>query len=237
MKMSFLKMRSLSVALFLSTLLNVALAKADSEFQSHASIYDAVNAFIGSHMFSGDFEAELLPLDQQLRLPLCPQSLEITQPGNGFKPGRNTVGVSCMGINKWSIYMSAVIRIYQPVLVLTQGVQRGDILNRDLMSLERRDVSGLRGDFVDAIEQADGMRILRAMPAGAILSRKTMAFPTLIKKGDDVTISSDKPGFVIHMSGKALMDGAAGQKIRIKNQSSGRVIQATVLNSGLASVN
>lgn len=38
------------------------------------------------------------------------------------------------------------------------------------------------------------------------------------------------------MNGVAMMDGIKGQSIRIKNENSGRIINATVIEPGLVSV-
>lgn len=230
-------MRFPAIILYLPALLALSAARADGGFQNHESIYEAVKALIGEHRIADDFEVEILPLDRQLRLPLCPGPLEATAPGNALKPGRNTVGVRCKAASAWSVYLSALIRIYRPVVVATQGAQRGDLLGREGLALERRDVSGLRGDFLTSLEAAESLQAIKSVPAGAVLTRRSVAPPPVIKKGDRITISSDKPGFSIRMSGTALTDGALGQKIRIRNQSSGRIIQATVLESGLAAVN
>jgi len=39
------------------------------------------------------------------------------------------------------------------------------------------------------------------------------------------------------MNGVAMMDGTKGQLISVKNQNSGRIINATVIEPGLVSVN
>jgi len=212
-------------------------AHAQPDYQPHATIYQAVNEYIAQHISSADYEVSLAPLDRQLKLPLCPETLEISTSNDLINTGRNSIGVRCHRDNKWSVFISAVIKTFQPVLVLTQPLQRGEIITRQHLALERKDVSGLRGDFTSQIEQIEHQQAIRALPVGAILSMRNVAAPKLIKRGDKIVISSARPEFAIRMNGLAMMDGVKGQLIRIKNQSSGRIINATVIEPGLVSVN
>jgi len=213
-----------------------ASAQTQAAFQSHEIIYLAVKQFIAQHIISADYEAEITPFDSQLKLTTCPEPVEIFTTNDSIKPGRNSIGVRCNGVGKWSIYTSAVIKTYQSVLVSTQPLQRGETLSRQHVTLERKDVSGLRGDYVTQIEQIENKQALRPIAAGVILSMRNIAEPKLIKRGDKITISAAQSDFAIRMNGLAMMDGIKGQLIRIKNESSGRIISATVIEPGLVSV-
>jgi flagella basal body P-ring formation protein FlgA len=123
------------------------------------------------------------------------------------------------------------------VVVLSQPIQRGEIFTRQHLAIEKREVSNLREDFVTQIEQIENKQATRQLNTGTILSLRTLVEPKLIKRGDKVVISTTKPDFSIRMSGVAMMDGAKGQLIKVKNQNSGRIINATVIEPGLVSVN
>jgi flagella basal body P-ring formation protein FlgA len=60
--------------------------------------------------------------------------------------------------------------------------------------------------------------------------------PILVKRGDTVTITTSNPNLAIAMQGTALMDGAQGQRIRVKNTTSNRVISGVVTKAGVVSV-
>ncbi|MDD5578840.1 MAG: flagellar basal body P-ring formation chaperone FlgA [Methylobacter sp.] len=210
---------------------------AGQRIQSHASIDEAVNNFIAQKInTSAEYEISLIPIDSQLKLPECAEPLEAFTPTGSIKAGRNSIGIRCNAKMKWSIFTSSIIKFYQQVLVLSKPVQRGEIITSQHLSLEKRDVSNLRDDFFTQTDQVENKQAIRQTPAGAILSLRNFIDPKLIKKGDKVTISSIQPAFTIRMSGIAVMDGAKGQNIRIKNQTSGRIINATVIDSGLAAV-
>ncbi|MGZ8161920.1 MAG: flagellar basal body P-ring formation chaperone FlgA [Methylobacter sp.] len=211
---------------------------AEQRIQSHASINEAVKNFIAQKInTSTEYEISQIPLDSQLKLPECTEPLEAFTTSDLIKAGRNSIGIRCNAQTRWSIFTSSVIKFYQQVLVLSKPVQRGEIITLQHLALMKRDVSSLRDDFFTQAEQVENKQAIRQAPAGAVLSLKNFVDPKLIKRGDKVTISAIQPAFAIRMSGIAVMDGTKGQTIRIKNQNSGRIINATVVESGLVAVN
>lgn len=215
-----------------------ATAYAEQGSQSHQSIGEAVKAYIAQNInLPGEYEVSLMPLDSRLNLPQCAEPLEVFTTTGLIKAGRTTIGVRCNVEKKWSIFTSAIIKTYQMVAVLSQPIQRGEIITRQHLAIEKREVSNLREDFVTQIEQVENKQATRQLNTGTILSLSNLVEPKLIKRGDKVVISSTKPDFSIRMSGVAMMDGTKGQLIKIKNQNSGRIINATVIEPGLVSVN
>jgi flagella basal body P-ring formation protein FlgA len=210
---------------------------AEQRTQSHASINEAVKNFIAKKInTTAEYEISLIPIDSQLKLPECAEPLEAFTTIDLIKAGRNSIGIRCNAEKKWSIFTSSVIKFYQQVLVLSKPIQRGEIITSQHLSLEKRDVSNLRDDFFTETGQVENKQAIRQTQAGAILSLRNFVDPKLIKRGDKVIISAIQPAFAIRMSGIAVMDGTKGQSIRIKNQNSGRIINATVVGSGLVAV-
>lgn len=209
---------------------------AEQPFQSLDSIYEVVKNAVARNINAAEYEITVLPLDNQLKLPKCAEPLATFTTTETINAGRITMGVRCNAEKKWSIYTSAVIKIYDTVIVLSQPVQRGEIITRQHLSSAKRDVSKLRGNFISQIEQVENKQAARYTPAGTVLGLKSFIEPNLIKRGDKIIISAIQPTFTIRMNGVAMMDGGQGQLIRIKNENSGRIISATVIESGLVSV-
>ncbi len=215
-----------------------ATAHAEQGSQSHESIAEAVKAYIAKNInLPGEYEVNLIPLDGRLNLPQCAEPLEAFTTNDLIKAGRSTIGVRCNAGKKWSIFTSAIIKTYQMIVVLSQPIQRGEIITRQHLAIEKREVSNLREDFVTQIEQLENKQIIRQLDAGTILSLKNIVEPKIIKRGDKVVISATRPDFSIKMNGTAMADGVKGQLISVKNQNSGRIINATVVEPGLVSVN
>ncbi|MBL6986996.1 MAG: flagellar basal body P-ring formation protein FlgA [Methylobacter sp.] len=213
-------------------------AHAEQVSQSHESIEEVVKIYIAQNInLPGEYEVSLTPIDSRLRLPQCIDPLEAYTTNNIIKTGRTTIGVRCNTGKKWSIFTSAIIKTYQMVVVLTRPVQRGEIITRQHLAIEKREMPNHRENFATQLEQVENKQAIRQINFGTILSLKNIVEPTLIKRGDKVVISSTKQGLSIKMSGEAMMDGTKGQLIKIKNQNSGRIINATVIKPGLVSVN
>ncbi|MGZ5049744.1 MAG: flagellar basal body P-ring formation chaperone FlgA [Methylobacter sp.] len=216
-----------------------AVVRAEEQaWQSHESIAEAVQTYIAQNInLPDEYELTLIPLDNRLNLPQCAEPLDAFTTTDVIKPGRLTVGVRCNKEKKWSIFTSAIIKTYQMVVVSTRLIQRGEIVTPQHLAVERREVTNLREDFVTQKEQIENKQAARQLDAGTILSPRHFVEPKLIKRGDKVIISTAKADFSIKMSGIAMMDGVKGQMISVKNQSSGRIINATVVEPGLVSVN
>ena len=207
--------------------------RAEDKFQSLDSIYAFVKETIEQGMkTSAEYEISVLPLDDQLKLPECTKPLEVFKATDLINAGRATIGVRCNAEKKWSIFASAIIKVYEHVIVLTQAVQRGDIITAQHFAVEKRDVSKCRGDFIVQAEQVENKQAARNLPAGSILGVRSLVEPFMVKRKDKVTISSAQPGFAIQMNGIAMTDGVKGQLIKVKNENSGRIISATVIEPG-----
>ncbi|MEY3807285.1 MAG: flagellar basal body P-ring formation protein FlgA [Pseudomonadota bacterium] len=215
-----------------------ATAHAKQGSQSHESIDETVKAYIAKNInLPGEYEVTVTPLDSRLDLPQCDEPLEAFTTTDAIKAGRVTIGVRCNDIEKkWSIFTSAILKTYQIVVVLSQPIQRGEIITRAHLAMEKRETSNLRDDFVTQLEHVENKQATRQLKVGTILSLKNVVEPILIKRGDKVVISTKKSDFSIKMSGIAITDGIKNQLIKVKNQNSGRIINATVVEPGLVSV-
>jgi flagella basal body P-ring formation protein FlgA len=59
----------------------------------------------------------------------------------------------------------------------------------------------------------------------------------LVKRGQQVVLLAQTSSIIVKMSGKAMADGAAGEKIKVKNLSSDRVIEGIVTENGSVRTN
>jgi flagella basal body P-ring formation protein FlgA len=226
-------------SIFALTLILMSPVNAEQALQPHESIYETVMDFIEQNINPlYENEVNIVPIDNLLALSACVEPLEAytTSDLSKISGGRVAVGIRCNSGNKWSIFVSAIIKFYREVPVLTQSVHRGDIITRQHFTFERKEITRLNEEFATRPEQLENKQATRFLPAGVILSSRTVAEPMLIKRGEKIVISSGQNGFNVRMNGLAMMDGSKGQKIRIKNESSGRVISGVVVESGIVSV-
>jgi len=208
-----------------------------SELHSVSSMQNDVDAFIKSKLdINGHYEISKAAIDPHLQLPACHQTLDIFPPSGNIKPGANTIGIRCSGDKPWTIYSVVGIKAFVEVYVLNQGLKRNELIRMDHLRKEIRDAGLLPKGYVEQPEDAINQQATRNIPAGSILTRSHFSAPTLVKRGERISIQSGKPGLLISMQGIAIMDGIKGQQIPVKNASSQRVIHATVTAPGQVTV-
>ncbi|MCB1694185.1 MAG: flagellar basal body P-ring formation protein FlgA, partial [Pseudomonadales bacterium] len=77
-----------------------------------------------------------------------------------------------------------------------------------------------------------GKELTRPVAAGTALSLAMVADPLLVKRGDKVTMVIERGGLKVTMAGKALEDGAVGDKISLSNLVSRRDVMGSVQADG-----
>lgn len=209
-----------------------------TNYQDHTAIYQAVTDYLKSHVkASSNYEFSITPLDNRLQLPACGGNLQAFNPHNQpIRAGRLSIGVRCSDVGMWSIFTSVQLKVYARVLVLTQPVLPGQMLTRQLLSTEKRDTAGLGFGYFTRLDAVENKQATRYLAAGTVLHDGLVTEPTVIKRGEKIVISAVTPSYDIRMLGIALMDGAKGQSIKVKNLSSGRTVSAKVVKQGLVSV-
>jgi flagella basal body P-ring formation protein FlgA len=205
--------------------------------QSVPFIQDAVNGYINANLApDGHYEIGGARIDPRLQLPQCEQPLQVFIQSGELKPGRNTLGVRCNAEKGWTIYSIVSIKSFKNVLVLNRSLQRSDVIRAEYLNAESRDIGLLQQGYMTELDDVVDKQAVRNIPAGSVLSKLHITELTLVKRGERVNIQSGKAGVLISATGTAMADGAKGQKINVKNLSSQRVIQATVVDSGQVSV-
>ena len=227
---------SLPVALFRSAVISLTLASTAaaatgrSDWQALDDIQDTATDFLAARMgAAGDgTRIEAGFLDPRLRLPRCSQPLAAF-----LNPGADvnritTVGVRCQGEKPWKVYVPVSVVATADVAVATRHLPRGSVITADSLRLERREVTRMRSGYFGSIEAALGLRVRQSILKGRALTPGQLEADHVVRRGQSVTLVVASGGLKLNMAGKALIDGALGQRIRVENSSSGRVVEGIV---------
>ena len=68
---------------------------------------------------------------------------------------------------------------------------------------------------------------------GYALSDRNLKPPVIVKRGQQVTLLARTSSYEVRMNGKAMMDGVAGQRIRVRNDRSERIVEGVVKSSNI----
>jgi len=213
-------------------------AVAANAVQSHSSIRQAAEQHLldKAGQFPGTARVEVGTLDSRLRLVACDQPLETYDSPNGLSGGRGVVGVRCSGSKPWKLYVPVKVAVIEPVVVSRRPLVRGQTLQADDVMLEEIDVSRLRKAYFTDAGDVVGLRSKRAVAAGTTLHAGLLQREKLVKRGSQVEIVAVGDGLHVRMQGKALADGGRGDRIKVKNLNSGRVVTGTVAGAGVIQI-
>ncbi len=123
--------------------------------------------------------------------------------------------------------------VYRYIPVAARAVQRGEQLNASHLADNLVNISSIRQGYALTDEDIVGKEAKRNIGQGEPFKSNSLDAPTAIKRGESVTLQAQAGSIKVLSSGVALADGRVGQKIRVRNSSSERIVTGIVLNQGL----
>ena len=237
MKFSFLVGRALtSVGLVLAA--GVMAPATAGETVSGAQLKDYVRTVL---MSRGLQSAPVISDNRRFRSCIAP--LEVTPMFGGYK----TVNLTCPDADGFKIAVRTQIgQVFDDqseqvasqmdvarlakFVVLTKSVQRGEIISAvDVMLVQRAANPGV-GYFYD-IDDVVGRRAKRAININQIIRSRHLAFDYAIQKDQSVIIESKIGSVTVASAGIAIADAQLGERVKVKNNSSGLVVEGVVISA------
>ena len=209
-------------------------------FYSHDDLRQTIEKFVQASTadLATPPQVKIGHIDDRLKLSACELPAEAFLPDGSRLQGRTTIGVRCNGKQPWSIFVPATIVTIQKVAVTSTPLMRGQLISESDINFEERDISSIpsRHYFSDKAPII-GKVLKRPLQAGNIIQGSYLEMPTLVHRGQTVSILAETNGLVVKMNGKSLMDGAEGDLIKVENPNSKKIIHGTVTSSGEVKVN
>jgi flagella basal body P-ring formation protein FlgA len=119
-----------------------------------------------------------------------------------------------------SFYAKAKIETYQPVLVATTSIARGDSLSQSNTRLEKKELSSLKSDAFFSLTELEGTVARSSIFQGQIINSKKVIPKRIVKRNQIIQVETRVGGIRINARGLALKDGAAGDVLTCRNVSS-----------------
>lgn len=174
-------------------------------------------------------------IDERVRLNQCDKPLTIRLQGSSIQ--RNTtVKTSCKGSKPWSLYISSTIALNLPIMTLRHELPRNHIIREEDLIAAPLDIYSLRSGYTTSAKPLIGKQLKRSLKTGDVVYNYHLQAPDIVRKGDQVTIITQRGGLSVMSQGIALNDASKGEKVRIENQRSTRIIQAKVVGPGTVEV-
>jgi len=137
-------------------------------------------------------------------------------------------------VRRW--YVPVQLRWWADALVVRDDVAARTLLMASMLQHAHANVTDHPGHWWTDARQLVGTRTTRPLRAGQVVYTSYVKRPPLLVRGDHVMLVSSIGGIRVTAIGKVLKQGGRGDRVRVQNLSSKRVLQATIVDKHTARV-
>lgn len=137
-------------------------------------------------------------------------------------------------LRRW--YVAAQVKWISKVVVMQKDVSARTMLDESMLSIQSKNIAGLRGNFWQHTADVVGLQTLRNLRRGDVLVSSIVKRPPLIKRGDMVTILVQFNGIQVSAEGIALKSGSRGDRMPVQNIRSKQTLQSIVQDAHTVSI-
>jgi len=181
-------------------------------------------------------QIEMGSLDSRLRLKQCEGSLNAFGKVANTGLGNQTVGVKCQSPVAWTVYVPVKIKVFKSVIVTTRPLTTNQVITATDIKLQNWDLSTLRQGYIESRNEVIGMALKHPIAMGVAVNSYNLKKQKLVRRGEQITLMASIGDMDVRMMGIALSDASLGQRVRVRNSSSKRIVEGVVNASGMVNV-
>ncbi|WP_433638102.1 flagellar basal body P-ring formation chaperone FlgA [Kluyvera georgiana] len=167
----------------------------------------------------------------------CRQEPAVSIPGGDrLDLNRLRFDVRCADANGWDIAVTVKPDIYLPVVVADNTLERGQQISADNITIKKLNISNARGDYLNDPAEVIGLTVKRRVRDRQPITLNQLESPLLVERGQRVLMVAEQNGVEARTMGEAMKKGRKGEIIKVKNESSGRVVSAIVADIGVVNM-
>ena len=178
-----------------------------------------------------DVAVAVRPLDSRISLAACSSPLATSSSGKRVL-GPVSVAVKCKAPAPWTVHVRATVTTTVELPVLAYAVNRGDIIGQNDIEWREQEVSRDLVGYVTDELKIIGKEARKHLRSGNPLRSSDLISPQIIDRGQTGDLVARSSGLVVNMQGKALANGAEGDRLLVQNMSSGKKVEGLVLAGG-----
>ncbi|PCJ31086.1 MAG: flagella basal body P-ring formation protein FlgA [Gammaproteobacteria bacterium] len=175
-------------------------------------------------------------LDSRLRLQACESSLNVFSKVVNSGLGNQTIGVSCLSPVAWTVYVPVKVKVFKHVVVVVKTLTANQLITAEDIALKPWDISSLRQGYFSSIKSLVGQESISTIGVGRIIKKRSVRAPKIIRRGEHIMLVAQAGSMQVKMSGTALEDASLGQRVKVKNSSSKRIVEGVVNAAGIVYV-
>ena len=170
----------------------------------------------------------------------CGHELNIRPLFNNFK----TVIVSCNKPLKWQITIrtnaNSTPKIHSKkkinkisnsikLITLRNNLKKGEVIQKHDLKFDYK-TNSVGNGFFESFDKLVGRKINQNLSKGQVIKIRHLEENFMVSEGQSIIIFSDLYGINVRMQGNALENGHFNELIKVKNISSGKIVQGRVIN-------
>jgi len=199
---------------------------------------DELERALTAFLAKGDKQIEVkqIVIDKPVRLPTDSLGLEVVALQT-TKPGH--IGVdykSIAGSDEVRFQMKAIADEWRMMPVAVRPMIRGSIVSAGDVQLTRMNGTSMSRDSLEQLVDIVGRSLTKDVGQGEMFKASSVVIPPVINAGSRVTIVFRQNRLEVTATGTALENGGLGQDIRIRNDSSKKIVMGRVVEPGLVMV-
>lgn len=174
-------------------------------------------------------------IDSRIHFHQCSQALTTQSTSDRNIAKSWTIGVYCHDDKPWNIYITVKAKLLRKMLVSKTTIMRGELITIDNVALMEREISNKK-HFIN-ISDAIGHEARRTIRPGQVVNSSMLQQALLVRKKESVLIYAQNSKIRVSMKGTALKNGKHNEMIKVRNNSSNKIIEALVVDRGVVVVN
>ncbi len=175
-------------------------------------------------------------LDNRLRLQQCEKSLQTFSNSAANTVGSRTIGVKCPATTEWTVYVPVKVKVMKEVVVAAKPLSAHTTLTEADVRMQVMDIADLRQGFLESTAQIEGQQLRYPLTVGSVIPSRGLKQEKVVKRGEQIVLVAAAGTMEVRMNGTALEDASIGDTVRVRNNSSERVVEGVVHAAGIVKV-
>jgi flagella basal body P-ring formation protein FlgA len=199
---------------------------------------DELERALTSFLSKGDKQVDVkqILVDRPIRVPTDSLGLEVVAL-QATRPGH--IGIdyqSVAGSDEVRFQLKAVADEWRLMPVASRPLVKGATVTANDVQLMKVNGTSVGRDSIENLGDIVGRNITKDIGQGEMFKASTVVVPAVVTAGSRVVVVFRQNRLEVTASGIALENGGMGQDIRVRNESSKKVIVGKVSNPGLVTV-
>jgi flagella basal body P-ring formation protein FlgA len=165
------------------------------------------------------------PPDSRWTLESCATQPQALINSAQLEQAKQIVRLTCPAPTLWSANFAIQVSVDIPALRVDQTLAPGARLETAALTATRIRVAGLGSHYPNSVAAIRERRAKRPIIAGSILQFGMLEVDLAVRRGQHVQLLAASGGIVVRSSGVALQDARLGERVRVQNASSLKIVE------------